>query len=87
MILLVSIFTGFGLPGWTFSNASYSFICLFLKDLGSYWMRLIMSLFWFRATGFEAIFCLFFFVKNNQKLILNGTFSSEIDDFKVFGMI
>ena len=63
MILLVSIFTGFGLPGWTFSNMSYPFIWRFLKDFGSYLTRLIMSLFWFRATGFEAIFCLFFLSK------------------------
>ena len=56
MILLVSIFTGFGLPGWTFSNTSYSFIWLFLQRFGSYLTRLIMLLFWFRATGFEAIF-------------------------------
>ena len=63
MILLVSIFTGFGLPGWTFLNVSYSFIWLFLKDFGSYWMRLILSLFWFRATGFEAILYLIFLSK------------------------
>ena len=66
MILLVSIFTGFGLPGWTFSNVSYPLIWLFLKDFGSYWMRLILSLFWFCATGFEAILNLIFCQKQSK---------------------
>ena len=74
MILLVSIFTGFGLPGLTFSNMGCPDIWLFVKSFGSYWMRLIMSLFWFRATGFEAIFS-YLFKKKIQNQCCRGIFT------------